>query len=266
VVRLIAFCEAPADFRTASGLLDRVLRQDGPSWIADLIGDHPDSVRTWHADNEGRAFFDLHRLDGYVKQLSIRVPHGHFGGRPGGAGALMARNAFHIVRELNRRLKDEAIEAVVLVWDMDDQPDARCKGLSRARAEARSWAKFEIVLGCANPMREAWVLAGFDPADDDERGRLDAARRELGFSPSEQAHRLDAKDEQAKLSAKRILRTLVDDDPDREARCWRETSLETLQARGGPSGLREYLDELRQLVLPRCARATSRPPTPSATP
>lgn len=253
-MRLIAFCEAAADFRTASGLLDRILRDEGPSWIADLLDDHPDSVRTWHLDREGRAFFDVHAWRACAEHLSVRVPHGHFGGRPGGAGALMARTIFHIVRALNRRPNEEAIEAVVLVWDMDDQLDARRGGLSIARAEARSWATFEIVLGCVNPKREAWVLAGFDPLHDDERDRLEAARRELGFSPIEQAHRLDAKDEQAKLNAKRVLQALVGGDPDREARCWCETALETLRARGEASGLREYLDEVRQLVLPRCGR------------
>lgn len=257
--RLIAFCEADADFRTASGLLDRVLREEGPAWIADLIDAHPDSVRTWHLEREGRSFFKVHDLREYVKQLSIRVPHGHFGGRPGGAGALMARTVFHIARELNRRSSaEEEIEAVVLVWDMDDQADARREGLSIARAEARSWATFEIVLGCANPMREAWVLAGFDPVHDDEHARLDAARRELGFSPSEQAHRLDAKDEQAKLSAKRVLRALVDGDPDREERCWCETPLAALRTRGQESGLRDYLDEVRRLVVPRCGRLEAR--------
>jgi hypothetical protein len=94
VTRFIAFCEAAADFRIASDLVDRVLREEGPPWIADLIDEHPGSVRTWHLDNEGRLFFDLHGLNRYVKQLSIRVPHGHFGGRPGEAGALMGRTSF----------------------------------------------------------------------------------------------------------------------------------------------------------------------------
>jgi hypothetical protein len=67
----------------------------------------------------------------------------------------------------------------------------------------------------------------------------------------EQAHRLNAKDERAKLSAKRVLGLLVDGDLEREARCWLETSLETLRARGEESGLREYLDEVRQLALQR---------------
>ena len=258
-MRLIAFCEAAADFRTASGLLDRVLREEGPSWIADLIDEQSDSVRTWYLDSRGRAFFDVHTWREYAKQLSIRIPHGHFGGRPGGAGALMARTVFLIARELNRRANEgEQIEVVMLVWDMDDQPADRRGGLAVARDEARSWATFEIVLGCPDPMRETWVLAGFDPVHDDERTCFEDIRRELGFSPIEQAHRLTAKDEQAKLSAKRVLRALVDGDPDREERCWRETPLEILRDRGASSGLREYLDAIRQLVLPRCARAPLR--------
>ena len=253
MARLIAFCEASADFRTASELIDRVLRDEGPAWLADLIDEHPDSIRTWHACGGDRAFFDVHAWRECAKQLSIRIPHGHFGGRPGGAGAMMARTLFQIVRELNRRAEvDETIDVVVLVWDMDDQADERRRGLTAARDEARTWAPFDIVVGCANPMREAWVLAGFDPADDDEQVCLEATRGDLGFSPSEQAHRLDAKDEQAKLSSKRVLRGLVGVAPDREARCWRETPLEILRERGESSGLREYLDEVRDRLLPRC--------------
>lgn len=253
MTRLIAFCEAAGDFRVASDLIDRVLRDEGPPWLAGLLDEYPDSARVWHAHGEARAFFDVHAWRALAKELSIRIPHGHFGGRPGGAGALMARTLFQIVRELNRRAKaDETIDVVVLVWDMDDQVDERRRGLHGARYEARTWAPFEIVIGCPDPMREAWVLAGFEPVDDDERVRLDGLRRELGFSPSEHAYRLTAKDEQAKLSAKRVLRVLVKGDPDREARCWRETSIDALRARGESSGLREYLDEVRDLLLPRC--------------
>ena len=45
-MKLIAFCEAPADFRLVSGLVDRVLRESGPTWVVDLL-DTPDAVRTW---------------------------------------------------------------------------------------------------------------------------------------------------------------------------------------------------------------------------
>jgi hypothetical protein len=36
-VKLLAFCEAAADFRVLSGLVDRTLRDFGPLWVVDLL-------------------------------------------------------------------------------------------------------------------------------------------------------------------------------------------------------------------------------------
>lgn len=205
-MRLVAFCEAAADFRIASDLVDRVLRHEGPDWIAGVLDTAPEAARSWRDDGHGHAFFVLRDLSKHVDSLAVRVPHGHFDGRPGAADALMGRTAFAIVRNLVKR--GEAIDAALLIRDMDDRPD-RQTGLGQARTEAQNWATFRIILGCARPKREAWVLGGFEPESDDERARLNELRRELGFQPHEHAHRLDAKDEQAKRNAKRVLRALV---------------------------------------------------------
>jgi hypothetical protein len=249
-VKLLAFCEAGADFRIASELVDRVLRELSPLWVRDVLDSAPDAIRSWRADGAGRHFFDIHRIKDYGREMGVHA-HGHFDGKRGNAGALMARTAFLIARELRKR--DADLVAVVLVWDMDDEPKARREGLEQARADARAWAAFQIVLGCPNPMREAWVLAGFDPTNDDEQQRLATARQELGFWPNEEAQRLDSNNEQAKLSAKRVLRLLTDGYADREADCWQETDLETLRARGEHNGLRDFLREVADVIVPLCA-------------
>jgi hypothetical protein len=236
-----------ADYRIASDLVDRVLREDGPDWVADVLDAAPDGIRSWRGDGRGNAFFDLHQLTKHVEQLAIRVPHGYFDGRPGAADAVMARTALSIVRHFVKHA--EIIDAVLLVRDMDDQPE-RETGLGQARAEAGSWATFKIILGCANPMREAWVLCGFDPETEEERVHLEELRQELGFQPHEQAHQLDAQDEQAKRSAKRVLRLLTGDNRDREERCWKHTALDKLRARGTVTGLCSYLDEIREHLVP----------------
>ena len=161
-MKLVAFCESSSDFRLLSGLIDRVLREHGPTWVVDNL-ETPEAVRTWQPDGLGRAYFDIHSLDQYVDQLGVRVPHGHFNGRPGGAGALMARTAFWIARKLHRQDPDEPLEVVVLVWDLDAQPEERPSGVAMARDEARGWAPFRIVCGFPDPEREAWALAGGEP-------------------------------------------------------------------------------------------------------
>jgi hypothetical protein len=251
MVRTLVFCEARADFETASVLALRVLREKGPDWLRDLLEGSAELARQlhdWVPAEEGRPFFDLHRLTALAKSLGVRTPQGHFGGEPGAAGALMARTAFLVVRELARR--GTAVDAVLLVWDMDDQVNERRLGLEQARKEALLLERRPIILGCPDPMREAWVLAGFEPETQAEHESLAALRKELGFSPREEAHKLGAKKEHARRNPKRVLGELVGDNPEREARCWTSTPLETLRARGQASGLTAFLDDVASELIP----------------
>jgi hypothetical protein len=249
---VVVFCEAAADFRTATDLIDRVIRAGGPAWVGDLMEITPADVRTWHRDPQGQTFFDIHDVDKYRRDLGVRARHGHFDGAPNMPGALMASSVFRIVRALRRI--EPALDGVVLLWDLDQQPDERRRGVAQAVKDAKSWADFEIVAGLPCRMREAWVLAGFVPADDDERARLADLRRELGFSPIEESHQLDAQDETAKRSAKRVLGVLIQGDADREARCWQEPSLEILRARGEANGLASFLEAVAMHLASRAVR------------
>ncbi|WP_437720603.1 hypothetical protein [Sorangium sp. So ce861] len=258
-MRLLLFCEAAADFRTVSALVDRVLHDEGPAWVRDLMPSHPEAIRAWVSDGQGRTFFDVHHLEAYRRDLqNVRFMPGHFDGKPGAAGAQTARNAFAIAREVKKRDPAAGVDAVFFVWDMDDQGEARRQGLAQARDEASRLATFRIVLGCPDPMREAWVLAGFEPASDEERARLDEVRRELGFSPCQEAHRLRAKEEQAERSPKRVIRKLTGGDPEREARCSTDAPLARLREHGVGSGLHAFLQEVKERVAPLCDGARPR--------
>jgi hypothetical protein len=263
MARLLVFCESPADLETIQGLVDRVLQERGPDWVRELLeGSSEDArkgFRDWVPDGEGRGYFDLHKLSAYASRLKLRVPQGHFAGRPGEAGALMGRTAFLVAREL--ALSGTELDAVILVWDMDDQGMVRRTGLDQARTEARHLVSFELVLGCPNPMREAWVLAGFEPQTEAEQARLAAMRQELGFNPCEEAHQLDAKKEHAKRSPKRVLHVLTEGEREREVRCWTEAPLVLLRARGTLSGLTTFLDETAESLVPRLSGVPPRPLT-----
>jgi hypothetical protein len=243
------FCEAPADFRLASGLVDRVLREAGPPWVADNF-DSPDVVRTWQADGFGHEYFDIHKLDRYADALGVRSLRGHFDGRPGAAGSAMARKAFRIAQALHKKAADEPVDAVVLVWDMDQQSGERLQGVEVARDEARTWAPFQIVCGFPDPEGEAWVLAGFDPCDDMEQQRLEELHRDLGFSPVVEAGRLRDKNRGAPRNIKRVLAIITGDVLDREQRCWTEPPLATLRARGLHTDLAVFLEELEAVIPP----------------
>lgn len=251
MARLLVCCEAPADFKTVAGLVERVIREKGPDWLRDLLEAPvagPEHVLDWRGDPEGRSFFDIHKVADYARQLGIRPARGHFNGAPGAAGALMARTFFQVVRELVQR--GNKVDAVLFVWDMDDQGNDRRRGLNQARDEARKFMPFGIVLGCPDPMKEAWVLAGFEPTTDAERSELAQLRQELGFNPCEEAHRLEAKQEQAKRNPKRVLDALTGGDSERESLCWTSAPLDRLMARGKFNGLAEFLGEVEQTLLP----------------
>ncbi len=260
-MKLIAFCEAPGDFRLVSGLVDRVLQEAGPAWVVDNL-DTPEVVRTWQADGFGNDFIDIHHLNKYTERLRergmrVRQVRGHFNGRPGDAGSAMARKAFLIAEALSRRKLHDPINGVVLVLDTDDEQVERPRGVNAARDEALRWELFQIICGFPDPEREAWVLAGFDPRHPDEQQRLDELHRELGFSPVLHAVRLRDKTHGAPRNIKRVLGALTGDDVHREARCWIEPPLATLHERGVATGLSAFLDELRA-TLPELLGAAPR--------
>lgn len=261
MAKLLVFCESPADFETIQALVERVLREQGPDWVRDLLDGPAEAARAfieWMPDGEGRSYFDIHKVSDYALRHKLRVPQGHFTGQPGEAGAQMGRTAFLVAREL--ALQDTELEAVILVWDMDDQGQDRRKGLAQASTEARPIVPFEIVLGCPDAMREAWVLAGFEPETETERKCIADLRQELGFNPCEQAHRLDAMDEQAKRNPKRVLKVLTDGERERAIRCWTEAPLARLRARGEYSGLTTFLDESAQALIPHLGGVPPKPP------
>jgi hypothetical protein len=250
LIRLLVFCEAEGDFRTIAGLVDRVLREEGPVWLKEHLESYPlADVRGWVCDGGGREFFNLHYVDRYACERDVRLPHNRFNGRRGAAGYLMARTAFLVAR--HEAKKFGPIDAVILVWDADDQGDERREGMDQARKTSLPEERFRIVLGCPDLEREAWVLAGFEPEHNAERDQLEKERRALGFCPCAEAHRLRDKDDQALRSPKRVLAALTSEVLAREERCWTEAPLDRLRERGGGSGLHVFLGELKTAVAPR---------------
>jgi hypothetical protein len=116
-------------------------------------------------------------------------------------------------------------------------------------AEER-FADWAMVVGIADKMREAWVLNGFVPATTAERTLLSRLKAELGLDPVADAHRLRALGESEPRNPKRMLTVLTGGDREREAACWKDPPLAELRQRGGSTGLAEFLDSLRDRLLP----------------
>jgi hypothetical protein len=228
--------EGPSDARTIPGLVDRVLLHEVPA--LDL-----GRARAVHGLDPGAAFLAWHDVDQAVQQRRVPRKHGHFGGQP---AIEDARTAWYALQCFVAR--DPQPAAVILVRDSDGKRDERTRGLAQAREEA-VWP-FHVVIGVAHTMLECWVIAGFTPETKREKAELAALRKSLGFSPTERSEQLDASDEGAKKSPKRVLRCLTDADREREARCWTDAALELLRDRGQRNGLSAFLVEVTEEVAP----------------
>jgi hypothetical protein len=246
-VRLVVFCEAEDDFRTVSGLVDRLLRDAGPDWVREHLEHFPlEHLRTW-VGCRGRPFFDLHRYRDEARDRGIRLPHARFEGRAGAPGFLAAQTAFLIARHVAETT--EPVDAVLFVWDADNQGDARRDGWDQALSLGLHHGRFRVAFGCPDLEREAWVLAGFEPDNDAERELLEEERHFLRFCPCTEPHRLrDNKDHEPR-SPKRVLRKLTGGDDEREEQCWTQAPLERLRARGVDSGLVAFLEEVKEHLV-----------------
>jgi hypothetical protein len=237
-ISLAVVCESPADQRTGCDLADRVFCAEVPWLEPGLL----EACRKWRGFDTSACYVLWTELRRVAQAKGIRIPHGHFEGEPGKSDAAAARRAIRVLMAA-----DAPPDAIVLLRD-EDADGQRRKGIEQARQETR--LEVRVVVGVADAMRESWVLAGFDPKDDAEQSRLQAVRRELGFDPRENAHRLRAKHRYDKNNPKRVLDFLTEGDFHREASCWRDTDLELLKRRGKDNGLSDYLDEVKARLVP----------------
>lgn len=240
-LRFAVVYEAEADFRTATELADRGL-MDTIDWLDESLLEFQ---RTWIDRTEHGQPLKWSQVKALAREAGVTVV-GHIDGQPAFADAQAARRAIRVLQKVF-----ESLDGIVLLRDQDDQPERR-QGLEQARTEHEaSLSRPVIVVGLAVVEREAWVISGFVPGDPDEQSRLDAERQRLGFHPHEQSHELTAcKDDTAPRSPKRVLRVLTGGDYDRERRCWAETPLDVLRARGTENGLVLYLAEVRTRLAP----------------
>ncbi|MDC0744458.1 hypothetical protein [Polyangium mundeleinium] len=248
---LVTFCEASADFRAIEILVDRVLHEEGPDWLADNFDTKKEreAFRTFKGESDDRPFYDVHDVSRHFAKLEkdtgskVLVPHASFDGRrlP---KAMQVYTILHFVRALS---KIERVDGVLIVVDMDKHGKEGRAGMDKARAAPFVSKPFRVALGCPNPCREAWIVAGFIPASSNEREALKNLK--LGFSLPDEPHRIHEAGDPHK-----VIKKLTNDVRAREDRCLEEPPLDTLATRGKDAGLADFLNELRREILPLYAR------------
>ena len=218
-------CEDEPDRRMVCTLIDRILGHERD--------------RSWF-EFEGRKFLKISTVRDKARERKIKA-HGHFNGEPAEPDAQLARLALLLFVGT-----DPQPNAVAFVRDSDDDLRRR-KGCEQAR-KAEKWP-FEILLGVAHTKRECWILAAYDPADDEGHTKLKEIRKKLGFDPRLHSHKLTAKHGDDTLSAKRVLSELVEDDES----CWSSADLDQLKKRGKQNGLFDFINEIVSRLLPHFA-------------
>jgi hypothetical protein len=236
-LRFAIVCEARDDFEIASALADRVFVETH-DWLEAIL----DHNRAW-VGCDGLRFVTWTNVKIAARVHNLRA-WGQFDGAPGEADAVAGRRALILLRRLYRPSdKQQRLHGVLLLRDVDKQ-SSRLTGLRQAADEGRT-PGWSLLISVVNTKRECWVLNGFVPENDDERTQLAIVRTELGFDPTLGGHDLTATGD-AKRSAKRVLALLTNGDRVRERRCWAETALKDLVARGTTTGLTNFLVDVRE--------------------
>jgi hypothetical protein len=149
-------------------------------------------------------------------------------------------------------LDDRNFDAVIVSRDTDGISE---RWDSWKEVRNTSGPKPLVILAAQHCKLEAWLLNGFVPKDEADTGRLREEKSSLGFDPVRKAERLTAKADQAKKSAKRVLKRVTDDNPGRRRNCWEQTDLMLLRENGERTGLKEFLDAVEASVIPLIVRS-----------
>lgn len=249
MVEVIVIVESAADARTATKLAERVLKKKF-AWLDD------DSLQYyfyWTGLESGTEFScwrDILKIIEDAKGQLQYKPSRFLGHDSNGvsfkADGVRAIKVLNLVRFLQ---KTREIKAVVFIRDLDNQPE-RKQGIEQARLEhINKTPRLEIVIGTADPKREAWVLNGFIPSSQQEEQILSEMKSKLNFDPCIESYRLRAtseKEPERIRNVKVIVEQLTGNNMEREKLCWEETSLKHLQERGVDTGLTDYICEIEE--------------------
>ena len=249
MIEFIVIVESGADARTATKLAERVLKEKF-DWLDDDILQH---CFQWTGLEEGTEFScwrDIIKIIDDAKEKLKYKPVRYFGhdsnGVPlkaDGAASIKVLNLVHFLQRIRQ------IKAVLFIRDLDNQPE-RKEGIEQARLEhINKTPKLEIIIGAADPKREAWVLNGFIPSNQQEKQIIEEIKNKLSFDPSIESHRLRAtseKEPERIRNVKVVVAQLIGNDMEREKQCWEETNLKHLRERGVDTGLTDYICEVEE--------------------
>ena len=252
MIEFVVIVESSADARTATKLADRILVQK-IDWLEPEMLQHLFQWSGLEAGTENSCWKNINQIiDNFQQSLGFRPPR-YLGHRKDGALKADGAAAIKIINLVRFIQKTRQIKAVLLIRDLDNQPQRR-EGIEQARSEQIDrQPKLAIIMGTADRMREAWVLNGFIPSNQEETRILEDIKTELSFDPCKESHRLrsNSLEEPDRIrNPKVVVEKLTGGKMEREQQCWEETNLEHLREKGVQTGLTAYIREIEERLIP----------------
>lgn len=251
MLEFVVIVESSADARIATKLAERVLVEK-VDWLEHEMLQYLFEWSGLEASTENSCWKNI---DDITKRLSdkFKFPIIRSNGKFKSDG--QSTNKIMKLISFLKHKQNRDIQAVILMRDLDNQPQRR-EHIEQARLEhINQQSKLKVVIGTADRMREAWVLNGFTPLNLEETQILEEIKTKLKFDPCEEAHKLRSnswEEPDRVRNPKVAIAKLTGGDSSREQKCWEETSLDLLRARGKYTGLTVYLDEIEQLISVIC--------------
>jgi hypothetical protein len=249
MIEFVVIVESSADARTATKLADRLL-VDKVDWLEhEMLQD----LFQWSGLEAGTENSCWKNIDDITKRLSEKFKFPTI--RSNGKFKTDGQSAYKIMKLISflQYKQKRDIKAVIFMRDLDNQPQRR-EHIEQARSEQIDrQPKLAIIIGTPDRMREAWVLNGFIPSNQDEKQILQEITTQLTFNPCEESHRLRSKllTEPDRLrNPKVVVEKLTGGRMEREQQCWEETSLEYLREKGEHTGLTAYIKEIEERLIP----------------
>jgi hypothetical protein len=254
--RLVIVAEDELGQKLARVFCDRVVGEHGAPWLRDLWVEPGmrETQRVFTGFDRTKPWSRWAEVKSIAAKRSIRI----VGLGPKGEQR-MAHKAVAIAASMNERPAGEPpIDALILVHDTDGDLEVATRLGAGAIGARGKRASFPVVVAAPHPESEAWVIAGAmrhppEEASTPDKERHAQEHRRLGFDPVTQPERLSANRATDKRDAKRVCEALLGPHGDAyEAweRCFHETPLDRLEKNGERAGLRTYLHDVKQEILP----------------
>lgn len=233
--KLILVCEGPHDHAIGEALVERILREE----LAWYDGNEK-YLRHWEIPLRWREIKEKFHSTG-------KRTHGLPGDHGDGIAADKAINFIDFKYNFDKK----EIIHILLLRDCDGQHD-RYKALKSIQEK---YSDRLIIIGFAVDRIEAWVLAAFLPNGEKEKAALENEKKNLGFDPTIEPHRLEASHDGAKNNPKRVLEVLMTErgnNRDVYADMMRDVSWEYLEDgdRGNICGILSFCQEIREKLVP----------------